>query len=374
MTDTVREVGLGPTPTKTTPTKAPKPSEAPGTLKAPKSASSQRRDEAKVAENSGFLSIAAGIVGVLSYACTLLMANLLPTVEYTQFAACAMLLGVVGIVASAMVPLPLSHFVTAHPAGSEERRDGIAFSVFVSLLAGLAAALITGVLALGFATPALAAAVAVAALVIFMVAAPSGWLQGELRFKWYAFTTVGEVGLRLAFSMLAIAVAWNAAGAVAGFGVGAVALVAVPWSFYKDLTWRPRVLREKWRWEETADIASVLCVVSVLVGTDVVAVAFLAQGSPDAAGFQALATIAKGPVYVAAGTALVAFPLLRRPGVNVREVLGSAFASFGQLAWWPSPSSPRHRLRWPASLFPGNTTGLLASCRGLLLPASATPC
>ncbi|MFJ4025952.1 hypothetical protein ACIPWF_01155 [Paenarthrobacter sp. NPDC089989] len=285
----------------------------------------------KVAENSGFLSVSAGVVGVVSYACTLLMANLLATQDYTQFAAAAMLLGVVGIVASALVPLPLSHFVAVHPAGSEGRRDGVAFSVFVSLLAGLAAAGVTGAVALAFSTPQLAMAVALGALVIFLVAAPSGWLQGELRFKWYALTTVGEVLLRLAFSLLVVTLAWGAVGAVAGFAIGAVALLAVPWSFYRDLTWRPKVLQEKWRWAETADIASVLCVVSVLVGVDVVLVAFLDQG-PAGAGFQALATIAKGPVYVAAGTALVAFPLLRTPGVDTRKVLGSAFSSFAQLA------------------------------------------
>ncbi|MCT9868916.1 glycosyltransferase family 39 protein [Paenarthrobacter aurescens] len=286
---------------------------------------------ANVAENSGFLSVSAGVVGVVSYACTLLMANMLGTVDYTQFAAGAMLLGVVGIVASALVPLPLSHFVAVHPAGSEGRRDGMAFSVFVSFIAGIAAALITGALTLAFATPALAAAVALGSLAIFVMAAPSGWLQGELRFKWYALTTIGEVLLRLGFSLLVVVLAWGAVGAILGFALGALALVVVPWSFYRDLTWRPGVLRQRWRWAETSDIASVLCVVSVLVGVDVVVVAFLDEGSA-AAGFQALATIAKGPVYVAAGTALVAFPLLRSPGINVRQVLGAAFASFSQLA------------------------------------------
>ncbi|MFJ4209642.1 hypothetical protein ACIPY2_14410 [Paenarthrobacter sp. NPDC089675] len=74
-----------------------------------------------------------------------------------------------------------------------------------------------------------------------------------------------------------------------------------------------------------------MCVVSVLVGLDVVVVGFLDNGSIAAAGFQALATIAKGPVYVAAGSALVAFPLLRTPGARISEVLGASFASFGQL-------------------------------------------
>jgi hypothetical protein len=37
-------------------------------------------------------------------------------------------------------------------------------------------------------------------------------------------------------------------------------------------------------------------------------------------------------VYVAAGSALVAFPLLRKPGAKIDHVLGASFTSFGQLA------------------------------------------
>ncbi|WP_284986332.1 hypothetical protein [Arthrobacter sp. fls2-241-R2A-172] len=288
-------------------------------------------DDVKIAENSGFLAVSAGIVGVVSYACTLLMANMLGTADYTLFAAAAMILGVVGIVANALVPLPLSHVVAVHPEGSRERQDGVAFSVFVSFLAGLLAATVTGTVTLALATPALAAAVALAALAIFIVNAPAGWLQGELRFRWYAASTIGEVVLRLLFSLLVIVMAWGAGGAVLGFVVACFAPLVVPRSFYRDLRWRPRVLLDRWRWAETSDIASVLCVVSVLVGVDVVVVGFLDNGSAAAAGFQALATIAKGPVYVAAGTALVAFPLLRTPGARTEEVLRASFASFGQL-------------------------------------------
>ncbi|MGP0222656.1 MULTISPECIES: lipopolysaccharide biosynthesis protein [unclassified Paenarthrobacter] len=287
---------------------------------------------AKIARSSGVLAVSAGVVGVLSYACTLLMATMLSTADYTRFAAAAMMLGMVGIVASALVPLPLSHVVAVHPAGSLERRDGMAFSVFVSGLAGVAAALVTGTITLALGSPSLAGAVALGSMAIFAVTAPAGWLQGELRFSWYAVTNVGEVLARFLFSLLVVALAWGAGGAVLGFAVGSVVPLVVPASFYRDLQWRPSVLRERGRWAETGDIASVLCVVSVLVGLDVVVVGFLDGGSVPAAGFQALATIAKGPVYVAAGTALVAFPLLRTPGADIRQVLTDAFTSFGELA------------------------------------------
>src|SRR4051794_11670416 len=77
----------------------------------------------QVGENSVFLAMSAGVVGAVSYACSLLMANMLPTADYTHFASAAMLMGIVGIVASALVPLPLSHVVAVNPEGSEERKD-----------------------------------------------------------------------------------------------------------------------------------------------------------------------------------------------------------------------------------------------------------
>jgi O-antigen/teichoic acid export membrane protein len=60
-----------------------------------------------------------------------------------------------------------------------------------------------------------------------------------------------------------------------------------------------------------------------------VLVALLGSGTAAEAGFQALATLAKGPVYVASGTVLVAFPLLR---AGSRDVLAPALHSFETLA------------------------------------------
>ncbi|WP_181372564.1 glycosyltransferase family 39 protein [Kocuria rosea] len=260
------------------------------------------------------------------------MANSLGSAQYSDFAAAQMLLGIAGTIASALVPLPLSHAVAGHPAGSDGRRDGLAFALLVSLLVGSVAALVTGTLTAAFAPASMALAVGVSALVLFLAAAPLGWLQGELRFKWYALASLGEITVRLGFTLLVVAFAWGATGGVLGFALGALALLAVPLSFYRDLRFHLPILRQRWRWAETGDIALVLCVVSVLVGLDVVVIAFLDDGSDAAAGFQALATIAKGPVYVAAGTALVAFPLLRSPHADADEIVTRALRSFNGLA------------------------------------------
>jgi O-antigen/teichoic acid export membrane protein len=285
-----------------------------------------------VASNSGLLSVAAGIAGALSYACTLLMAHSLGSAQFSDFAAGQMLLGIVGTIASALVPLPLSHAVAAHPAGSTARREGIAFAVLVSTLVGVIAAAVTGAVTAAFAPLPVAEAVAFSALVLFMLAAPFGWLQGELRFVRYAVMSAGEIAVRLVFSVLVVLLSWGATGGILGYAIGALAVLVVPVSFYRDLRWWPGTLKQRWRWAETGDVALALCVVSVVVGLDIVVMSFLDAGSDAAAGFQALATFAKAPVYIAAGTALVAFPLLRSPATDTISVLASALRSFGQLS------------------------------------------
>ena len=297
-----------------------------------------RTPEAGVARHSALLAVSAGLVGVVSYLCTLLMAHLLPAVQYTQYAAAQMLVGIVGIVAHALVPLPLAALVSRHVRGSAGRRDGMAFATLVSVGVGTVAGLVTGGIAAAFAPWHVAVATGIGSLVLFTVAPAQGWLQGELRFTRYAVVSVLEVGARLLFSVLAVLAGWGPAGALLGFAVGGLALVAGPLAMLREVTWRPAVLRERARWSETGDIALVQLVVSVLVGADVVLVALLGSGTSAEAGFQALATLAKGPVYVAAGTVLVAFPLLRAARrtsgreLDIADVLRTALRSFTSLA------------------------------------------
>jgi len=286
----------------------------------------------RVEQHSGLLSASAGVVGVLSYACTLLAANALDAADYSAYAAGQMLVTIVGVIASALIPLALATAVASYPRGSDSRRRGMAFAALVSVVVGCVAALLAGALTSAFASAPMVLAVAASALVIFSVAPTLGWLQGELRFFRYAVVSIGEVAARLAFTLVAIVLMWGAAGAMTGFVVGGFVLLVAPMAFYRDLAWLPEVLAERWRWWETGDIALTQCVLAVLVGADVVVVALVDGGSTAAAGFQALATLAKGPIYVAAGTVLVAFPLLRTPGARIAEILGASLRSFGKLA------------------------------------------
>jgi glycosyltransferase involved in cell wall biosynthesis/O-antigen/teichoic acid export membrane protein len=284
-----------------------------------------------VAGNGVLLSVSAGLVGLLSYACTLLMAHLLPAAEYTQYAAAQMIVGIVGIVAHALVPLPLADLVRRHARRSAGRRDAMAFAWLVSAGTGLVAGVASGAVVATFADPGVAVATAVASFVLFAVAPAQGWLQGELRFARYAVVSVLEVAARVGFSVLAVLAGAGPTGALIGFAVGGLVLVSGPVAMLRDISVRPGVLRERTRWAETGDIALVQFVVSVLVGADVVLVALLGTGSVADAGFQALATLAKGPVYVAAGTVLVVFPMLRGGGA-ADAILRASLGSFRVLA------------------------------------------
>ena len=137
------------------------------------------------------------MVGLASYACALVLAHLLPPEEFGDFAAGQVLLTVVGTVAAALVPLPLAQAVRRHAPGAVERHAGVAFAVFVSLALGCAAALVCGGLALGFAGPDVALAVAGSCLAVCALVPVWGRLQGEGRFPRYAGLTVAEVGIRL---------------------------------------------------------------------------------------------------------------------------------------------------------------------------------
>jgi glycosyltransferase involved in cell wall biosynthesis/O-antigen/teichoic acid export membrane protein len=285
-----------------------------------------------VARHGVLLSVSAGLVGLISYACTLLMAHLLPAADYTDYAAAQMIVGVVGIVAHALVPLPLADVVRRHPRRSPSRRDGMAFAVIVSLAAGAVAAVASGVLVATFAALQVAVATGVASFVLFAVAPAQGWLQGELRFTRYAVVSILEVTVRVLFSLIAVAAGAGPVGALLGFAVGGLVLVCGPIAMLRDAAWRPAALRQRTRWAETGDVAAVQFVVSALVGADVVLVALLGTGTAAEAGFQALATLAKGPVYVAAGTVLIVFPMLRGRGVAASTVLRSALRSFRILA------------------------------------------
>ena len=162
-----------------------------------------------------------------------------------------------------------------------------------------------------------------------------GWLQGEGRFVVYAGLTVGEVSVRLVASVGAVLFAREQRVPSAGYAAGAVAVLALASQappagpVAGGRTFSPSAAR----WEETGQIALVQLVLSSLVAADVLAAAFSRDGATDVAGYQALSTLAKAPVYVAAGTVLRRLPAAARRWAGCRpSALRAALVSFRRIA------------------------------------------
>ena len=209
----------------------------------------------------------------------------------------------------------------------------MAFAGWLSIVGGLLAALATGLVTAAFAPPRVVTVVAVSALVLFVCSPVWGWLHGELLFVRDSWMVVAEVSARILVSAGVVLAGGSAGGALVGFIAGsAVVLSTTPRRLWRDLAWRPSVLRERWRWAETGDIAVTQMIVYALVGADVVVVALIADHDASSAGFQALSTLAKAPVFVAAGAAAVAFPLLRGRQADTESILTATLRSFTVLA------------------------------------------
>ncbi|MEU5694587.1 glycosyltransferase [Actinosynnema sp. NPDC020468] len=280
------------------------------------------------------MTTSAGLVGAASYAGTLLMAHLLPVGQFIDYSAAQALLTTVGVVASALVPLPLARAVRAFAPGSAGRRDSAGFALVVALLGGVVAATALTAIGLFLDTPGVAVAMGLAAFAVFAISPTWGWLQGESRFARYAVASVAEVLLRLVVAVGAVGLGFGAAGAVGGFAAGTLVVVWVGVTALRhDLGLRPGLLRDRDRWRETGVIAAAQCALSALVGVDLVFVALVDGRSPAGAAYQAVATMAKGPVYVAASAALVSFPLLRNASADRAPALvGAVVRSFARLA------------------------------------------
>jgi O-antigen/teichoic acid export membrane protein len=289
--------------------------------------------EGLIASRGPLVSASMAMVAVFNYGGALALAYLLDARSYSQYAAAATLLGSIGVFAAALIPLPLTHVIRTHPRGSEERRRGMAFAWSVAAAAGLVAASVTAALTAAFAEPTVVAAVAVSAMVLFLASPVWGWLHGELLFVRNTVVLEAEILVRILVGIGVVVLGWTAGGALLGFVAGSlVVLACAPRALWRDLVWRPGVLGERGRWAETGDIALSQLIVYTLIGADVVMVALLADHDAGSAGYQALSTLAKAPIYMAAGSVAVAFPLLRSGNVHTESILAATLRSFALLS------------------------------------------
>ncbi|MBM7789935.1 glycosyltransferase involved in cell wall biosynthesis/O-antigen/teichoic acid export membrane protein [Tenggerimyces flavus] len=264
-----------------------------------------------------------------------MLAHLLPGAEYAVFAAGQTLMLLAGTAASACIPWALAKAVRAHPAGSTERREAMAFALVVSGVGSLLAIGVLGTVAALFAPLNAAFAIGISGAGVVLSGVAVGWMQGELRFTSLAVLRVVEVVLRVLVGVGAVTVGLGAAGALGGFLAGALALgllgLTRPGSdgrrAWRDLAWIPRTLTETWRWAETGGLAVVQIGLAALTAIDIVMTPIVTGASPDAGSFQLAATLGRAPLFVATALAVVLFPQL--PSV---PAIRTAVRGFGWLA------------------------------------------
>ena len=242
------------------------------------------------------------------------MAHLLPPAQYTQYAAAQMLVGIVGIVAHALVPLPLAALVRRHA----RRHRAAAATGWRSPCSsrwspGLAAGRSPAGSRRGLRP--VARRGRPRARVVRAVHRRARRRAG-CRASCGSPATPSprslEVALRLAFSAVAVLAGWGPAGALIGFAVGGLVLVArAAGRCCATSRGARRCSREGGPLgrDRRHRAGAVRGVRAGRRGRRAGRPA--RHGTVAEAGFQALATLAKGPVYVAAGTVLVGFPLLR---------------------------------------------------------------
>lgn len=277
-----------------------------------------RPDETAVAHGARWITLAFVIVGLLNYGYALLLTRLLDVAAYSRFAAGQGLILWASTVATVCVPWVLAQGL-ARARSEPERHAVTRFAKLVSVASGVTAGALVGVIALRFAGPATVLALAISTFVIFLGTTSTGWLQGTERMRSLAVLYVAENVLKNgAGVLLVVAARQREAGALAAFGIGGLVMLArwprtprhpgqagVAGLGRTDL-WR-RDLRHR-----AARIAGAQSMVSLFVALDVVLVAVLPGNRALAASYQASATLARIPLFVAGAVATAFFPSLSR--------------------------------------------------------------
>jgi O-antigen/teichoic acid export membrane protein len=242
-----------------------------------------------------------------------MLTRLLDVSAYASFAAGQGLILWASSVATVSVPWALAQGL-ARARSNAERDTALRFSIMASIGSGVLAAAIVGAIATRFGNLFTVAAVALSTLLIFMGTTTTGWFQGHQRMRRLSALYVGENVLKnLAGVLLVSAVGLGQNGALAGFAIGAVVMLA----------WRPRLshdLSRPWRtalanrdlWRRTLRVAGAQAIVSLFVAADVVLVAVLPGSRALVASYQASSALSRASLFVAGAVATAFFPLLSR--------------------------------------------------------------
>ena len=272
-----------------------------------------KQEESVAAAGARWLAIAMVTVGLLNYGNSLLLTHLLSVTEFSRFVAGQGLILWATNIATVSVPWVLAQAMV-RARSDEEQASAIRFAKLASAVSGLIAAVVVGTIATRFAGISAALAVAISTMVIFLGTTSTGWLQGRQRMRALSALFITETLLKNAAGLLLVLVAGlGDTGALAAFGVGALAML-VRWPRTPRGTsgaWRATLV-DRGLWRRAVAMAGAQGVVSLFIAINVVMVALLPGGRALAASYQASATLSRIPLYVAGAVAGAFFPLLSR--------------------------------------------------------------
>jgi glycosyltransferase involved in cell wall biosynthesis/O-antigen/teichoic acid export membrane protein len=273
-----------------------------------------RLEESTAAHGARWITGAFVVVGVLNYAYGLTQTRLLDVAAYSAFAAGQSLILWASAIASVSIPWVLVQGV-ARARSRAEQDTAVRFAMLASIGSGAVTAVIVGVIALRFASPATALVIALATLVIFLSMVTTGYLQGRQRMRALSFLYVGENLVKnVAGLLLVLAAGLREAGALAAFGIGGIVMLT---------RWPPRphgtarhwlsALADRGLWQRIGRITLIEGMVSLFTVADVVLVAVLPGVSHDrAASYQASVTLSRVPLFIAGAIMNAFFPVLSR--------------------------------------------------------------
>lgn len=233
------------------------------------------------------LTGATAVIGLLNYVYSLGLTHLLEVGQFAVFAAGQALLLSAGTISNTSVPWVLARAL-AQAETPLQRRQAVWFAVLTNGALGLVAGAVVGGLSLRFASPPVAAVLSVSTALILLSSTTAGLLQGDQRFGLLGALRTGDAVVKIVAGLVLVALGAGQLGALAGFGLGALMLVAVGAALARgDLGPARGALHLRQLWTSAAGVGGVQALVSVLVTVDLVLVAVLVDDVAQAATYQA---------------------------------------------------------------------------------------
>lgn len=288
-------------------------------------------ESAAPARGARWIAVSTVLVGVSNYGYALVLTHLLNVSSYARFAAGQSLILWAMNVAVVSVPWVFAQSL-ARAATDEERAAATRFAKLATAASGLVAGAVVGGIATQFAGPAVVVILAVSTFLLFLGTTTTGWLQGHERMGSLAALYVAENVLKNAAGLLLVLTAGlGDAGALAAFGIGALAMLVKwprtprPAGYGSGRRRGPHALsgtRDLWR--QAWFTAGAQAFVALFVAVDVILVAVLPESRALAASYQASATLSRVPLYLAGAIATAFFPAMSRAGHGAGDGAGRA--------------------------------------------------